>query len=144
MSSPAHILLSQANQTFLLYARTRLELYRLCTAGTLVSTSNLTYIITITSTASRQVLHKVFFLKKNIETKHQGIPEAVYKTTVRSQVEYALSVWSPYTINDIHKVEMVQRRATCLILSSYSPYQSVTELQQQLNPRTLERSRVDA
>ena len=39
---------------------------------------------------------------------------------------------------------MVQRRATRCILSSYSPYQSVTELQQQLNLRTLEQRRVDA
>ena len=39
---------------------------------------------------------------------------------------------------------MVQRRATHRILSSYSPYQSVTELQQQLNLRTLEQRRVDA
>ena len=39
---------------------------------------------------------------------------------------------------------MVQRRATRWILSSYSPYQSVTELQQQLNLRTLEQRRVDA
>ena len=39
---------------------------------------------------------------------------------------------------------MFQRRATRWILSSYSPYQSVTELQQQLNLRTLEQRRVDA
>ena len=39
---------------------------------------------------------------------------------------------------------MVQRRATRWILSSYSPYQSVTELQQQLNLRTIEQRRVDA
>ena len=73
-------------------------------------------------------------LKRNIKTKHPGIREAAYKTTVRRlQVEYASSVWSPYTKKDIHKVEMVQRRATRWILSSYSPYQSVSELQQQLN-----------
>ena len=84
------------------------------------------------------------FLKRNIKTKHPGIREAAYKTTVRPQVEYASSVWSPYTKKDIHKVEMVQRRATRWIFSSYSPYQSVTELQQQLNLRTLEQRRVDA
>ena len=79
------------------------------------------------------------FLKRNIKTKHPGIREAAYKTTVRPQVEYASSVWSLYTKKDIHKVEMVQRRATGWILSSYSPDQSVTELQQQqLNLRTLE------
>ena len=84
------------------------------------------------------------FLKRNIKTKHPGIREAAYKATVRPQVEYASSVWSPYTKKDIYKVEMVQRRATRWILSSYSPYQSVTELQQQLNLRSLEQRRVDA
>ena len=38
---------------------------------------------------------------------------------------------------------MIQRRATRWILSSYSPYQSVTE-QKQLNLRTLEQRRVNA
>ena len=51
---------------------------------------------------------------------------------------------SLYTKKDIYKVEMVQRRATRWILSSYSSYQSVTELQQQLNLRSLEQRRVDA
>ena len=46
------------------------------------------------------------FLKRNIKTKHPGIHEAAYKTTVRTQVEYASSVWSPYTKKDIQKVEM--------------------------------------
>ena len=84
------------------------------------------------------------FLKRNIKTKHPGIREAAYKTTVRPQVEYASSVWSPYAKKDIHKVEMVQRRATRWILSSYSPNQSVTELQQQLNLKMLEQRRVGA
>ena len=39
---------------------------------------------------------------------------------------------------------MVQIRATRWILSSCSPYQSVTELQQQFNMRTLEQRWVDA
>ena len=91
----------------------------------------------VTSNASKSL----GFLKRNI--KYIYIREAAYKTTVRPQVEYASSVWSPYTKKDIHKVEMVQRRATRWILN-YSPYQSVTELQQQLNLRTLEQRRVDA
>ena len=39
---------------------------------------------------------------------------------------------------------MVQRRAIRWSLNSYSSYQSVTELQQQLSLRTLEQKRVDA
>ena len=80
------------------------------------------------------------FLKRNIKTKHPGIRETAYKTTVRPQVEYALSGWSLYTKKDIHKVEMVQRKAT----SYYSPYYSISDLQQQLHMRMLEQRRVDA
>ena len=60
----------------------------------------------ITANASKSL----GFLKRNIKTKHPGIREAAYKATVRPQVEYASSVWSPYTKKDINKVEMVQRR----------------------------------
>ena len=34
---------------------------------------------------------------QNIKTKHPGIREAAYKTTVSPKVEYASLVWSPYT-----------------------------------------------
>ena len=37
------------------------------------------------------------YLKRNILTKNPAIREAAYKTIVRPQVEYASSVWSPYT-----------------------------------------------
>ena len=94
----------------------------------------------ITANASKSL----GFVKRNIKTKHSGIREAAYKTVVRPQLEYASPIWSPYTKKDIYKVEMVQRRAIRWSLNSYSSYQSVTELQQQLGLRTLEQRRVDA
>ena len=42
-------------------------------------------------------------LKRNILTKHSGIREAAFKTAVRPQQEYASTVWSPYTKQDIQK-----------------------------------------
>ena len=94
----------------------------------------------ITANASKSL----GFLKRNIKTKHSGIREAAYKTVVMPQLEYASPIWSPYTKKDIYKVEMVQRRAIRWSLNSYSSYQNVTELQQQLGLRTLEQRRVDA
>ena len=38
-----------------------------------------------------------------------------------SQLEYAAPVWDPHT-QDIHKTEMVQRRAARWVLGDYSPY----------------------
>ena len=40
------------------------------------------------------------YLKRNIKPNHSGIREAAYKTIVRPQLEYASTVWSPYTKKD--------------------------------------------
>ena len=69
------------------------------------------------------------YLKRNILTKNPAIKEAAYKTIVRPQVEYACSVWSPYTKKDINKIEMVQRRAIRWTQNSYSSYASITQMQ---------------
>ena len=45
------------------------------------------------------------YLKHNILTKNPAIREAAYKTIVRPQVEYASSIWSPYTKKDIKKLK---------------------------------------
>ena len=64
----------------------------------------------MTSTSSQLMLQKKSsFLKRNINTKHPGLREAAYKTTVKPQVEHASSVWSPCT------KKAVQRRATRLL-----------------------------
>ena len=94
----------------------------------------------ITANASKSL----GYLKRNIQTKHIGIREVAFKTIVRPQLEYASTVWSPHTIQDIQKIEMVQRRAVRWSLNSYSTYASVTEMQNQLKLRTLEQRRADA
>ena len=39
----------------------------------------------------------------------------LYKTIVRNGIEYGGTVWSPYKMKDIEKVEGVQRRATKML-----------------------------
>ena len=85
----------------------------------------------ITANASKSL----GYLKRNIQTKHIGIREAAFKTIVRPHLEYASTVWSPHTKQDIKKIEMVQRRAVRWSLNSYSTYASVTEMQNQLETR---------
>ena len=44
---------------------------------------------------------------------------SLYIAHVRSRLEYASVVWSPYKLNDIRAIEYVQRRATKLIRGMY-------------------------
>ena len=41
----------------------------------------------------------------------------LYKAIVKSQLEYAVSVWCPYRKEDILRIEKVQMRATKLVSS---------------------------
>ena len=59
---------------------------------------------------------------------------------MRPLVEYS-SVWSPYTQSNIHKIEMVQRRAARWTLDNYSRQASVTEMLNHLDWHSLEQRR---
>ena len=106
-------------------------------------TSNLSWnkhINQVTATAG-QTLN---FIKRNIPTKHQYIRESAYKTLVCPQLEYCSSVWSPNTQQNIHKIEMVQRRAARWVTSDYSYCSSVTNMLSQLGWRSLGSRRHDS
>jgi len=53
----------------------------------------------------------------NRNFKHMSIPTfvALYKSMVRSHLNYCCPVWSPYRKGDIEALEKVQKRATKLI-----------------------------
>ena len=55
----------------------------------------------ITANASKSL----GYLKRNVQTKHIGIREAAFKTIVRPELEYASTVWSPHTKQDIKKMK---------------------------------------
>ena len=84
------------------------------------------------------------FLKRNIKTKNTAIHTAAYQTLVRPQVEYASTVWSPFTQTYINKIEMVQRRAVRWVNSNYSTYASVSSMLDSLGWRSLADRRADA
>ena len=83
-----------------------------------------THINNITSTASKTL----GFVKRNVVTKNRDIKTMAYNSLVRPQVEYASAVWSPYTKENISKIEKVKRRAARWVSNDYSPYGSVTDM----------------
>ena len=59
-------------------------------------------------------------------------------------MEYASAIWSPYTKENINKIEMLQRRAARWVCNDHSPYSSVTDMLSNLGWRSLELRRYDS
>ena len=95
------------------------------------------YISTICSKAN----NTISFLKRNINISNKSIKEKAYVSLVRPTLEYASSVWDPYQQNDIHRLEMVQRRAARYVTNRYHNTSSVSSMIEQLEWTTLEERR---
>ena len=98
-----------------------------------------TLINNITSTANRTL----GFVKRNVVTKNKDIKTMAYNSLVSPQIEYASAVWSPYTKENINKIEKVQRRAARWVSNDYSSYSSITDMLSSLGWRSLENRRTD-
>ena len=98
-----------------------------------------THINNIISTANKTL----GFVKRNVVTKNKDIKTMAYNSLVHQQVEYASAVWSPYTKENINKIEKVQRRAARWVSNDYSSYSSVTDMLSNLGWRSLENRRTD-
>ena len=85
----------------------------------------------------------IAFLRRNLQISQQHIKANAYTTLVRPQVEYAAVVGDPYTQENQHKIEMVQRRAARYVCSNYSRDARVTTMLDQLGWRSLLQWRAD-
>jgi len=81
------------------------------------------------------------FLRRNINTCPKNIKMKCYTTLVRPIVEYASSVWDPVNKGDIHKIEMVQRRAARFVYGDNRTTSSVSSMLRDLEWATLEQRR---
>ena len=78
------------------------------------------------------------FLKRNLQIKKPHIKSDAYKTLVRPQLEYAATLWDPYTTTNKEKIENIQRRAARYTMYNYSSEASVSNMITQLKWRSLE------
>ena len=92
------------------------------------------HIDNITAKANK-TLH---FLQRNVHISCPRLKTTAYQTFVRRTLEYATMVWDPHTKGNIHKIEMVQRRAARYVLHRYHNRSSVSEMLQHLNWPLLE------
>ena len=60
------------------------------------------------------------FLRRNLSACLKDVKEKCYKSLVRPQLEYAVTIWNPYTKANSTKVEAVQRRAASFCFNDYS------------------------
>ena len=82
------------------------------------------------------------FLKGNLRISNSDTKAAACSTLVRPTLEYCVSVWSSYTAQSKHKLEMVQRRAARYCTNRYHNTSSVTDMLQDLQCEILEARRM--
>ena len=73
------------------------------------------------------------FLQRNLKQCPSSVRERFYLTLVRPLLEYACVVWSPYRLNNIQKIEKVQRKGVRYVYNNFSSYSSVSAMLSRLN-----------
>ena len=91
---------------------------------------------------SKKANQTLGFLKRNIRVHNRDLKSTAFKTLVRPQLEYASTVWSPYTDQDINKLESVQQRAARWVTRDCRYTSSVSAMLQDLSWRTLDQRRI--
>ena len=67
-------------------------------------------------------------LRRNLKNCPRNLKDLAYKSILRPKLEYASSVWDPYTAENINKLEGVQRRSARFVCNKYSRKESVTSM----------------
>ena len=84
------------------------------------------------------------FLRRNLRIGNENVKSAAYFSLVRPHLEYCSTVWNPYQKDQIHDLEMVQRRAARYVTNRYHNTSSVTSMLDHLQWETLESRRTKA
>ena len=77
------------------------------------------------------------FLHRNLNKCPSFIKIFCYKSLIILILEYACTVWDPYTLKDINKIDKILRRAARFTKNNYSWSTSVTGLINDLNWQNL-------
>lgn len=100
---------------------------------------------TLESVESAKYLGCLFhFLRRNLNIGSATGNQNAYNSLVRPIVEYASTVWDPYTQKDIHTLEMVQRRGARYVCNRQGNRSSVDSMLDTLKWKSLQHRRRDA
>ena len=80
------------------------------------------------STVAAKATRMLNFVRRNIYHCSSEAKSLAYLSLVRPHLEYASSAWDPHLEKDIHRLEMVQRRAARFVRRDYRRTTSVTHL----------------
>ena len=85
------------------------------------------------------------FFRRNLQIHQKHIKANAYinKTLVRPQIEYASTIWDPFTQENQNKIEMVRRRAARFACNNYRREASVTTMLDELGWHSLKKWRAD-
>ena len=81
------------------------------------------------------------FLRRNLRSCNEETKSNAYFSMVMSNLQYCSSVWSPHHNDQIHKIEMVQRRAARYTTNHFRNTSSVSSMIDQLQWESLESTR---
>ena len=81
------------------------------------------------------------FLRRNIRACPRTTKILCYTTLLHPILEYACTVWDPFTQDNISKTEKVQRRFARFVFNDHQWTSSVTSMIQQLHWQTLQECR---
>ena len=79
------------------------------------------------------------FLQRNLKIGNKKTKETAYKTLVRPLLEYAATVWDPYTASENQAIEKVQRRAARWVSNRHRQTSCVDNMLDSLDWQTLQR-----
>lgn len=77
-------------------------------------------------------------MRRNLHHAPSDIRKLAYTTYVRSQLEFASAIWSPYHQYLINKIEAIQNRAARFISRNYKYPSSVSEIKLNLSLHPLD------
>ena len=92
---------------------------------------------------TKKASQTVGFLRRNLRNCPINCRKLAYISLVRSKLDYAATVWDPFSISDIDRLERVQKRAARFITNDYKNREPgcVTRMLQKLNLPSLQHRR---